>query len=126
MIAIKNWFLEKNMMKGFYGKELIVKKETEKAVLITVKGFSSDCWIPKSCLCNEWEKQTSPFDYHDYLENLYHEAYKKGIIENRTIKSGRNTYAGDAFIHQCTNKELQKALDSYNIEHMTYTEFRNR
>lgn len=126
MIAIRNWFLEKNMMKGFYGKEIIVKRETEKAVLVTVKGFSSEYWIPKSCLCEAWEKQTSPFDYHKYLEDLYHEAYRNGTIENYTIKSGRNTYTGDAFIHQLTNKDLQWTLNSYNIKYLTYEEFKNR
>lgn len=35
MIAIKNWFLEKNHLRGLRGVELNLEKETDKAVLVS-------------------------------------------------------------------------------------------
>lgn len=122
-IAIKNWFLFKNDLNWMRNYTLEIVKETEKAVLLrvndkTLSFYNEQYWVPKSCLIEEWEKDTSGFAYHEYLENLYHAAYEQGIIENRTIKSGRNTYRGDAFIHKETTKGLQKCLEYYGIEYM--------
>lgn len=129
MIAIKNWFLEKNQMTGLHGRDdLTVIKETEKAVLIdipaTFKHFKE--WLPKSVIIEKWEKRTSGLAYHAYLENVYHEAYEAGQIENYTIKSGYNRYRGDAFIHQMTNKELSESLSRYKVDYMTYEAWKNR
>lgn len=129
MIAIKNWFLEKNQMAGLHGRDdLTVIKETEKAVLIdipaTFKNFKE--WFPKSVIIEKWEKRTSGLAYHTYLENVYHEAYEAGKIENYTIKSGYNRYRGDAFIHQMTNKELTESLSRYKVDYMTYEAWKNR
>ena len=51
--GIKNWFLEKSgfsvdAINKIQKQELIVIKETEKAVLSTLNG--KELWIPKSCL----------------------------------------------------------------------------
>ena len=108
-IAIKNWFLEKNNMKGFYGKDITVVKETAKAVLVHVDGFFTNEWIPKSVLVDEWEKDTSNFGYHDYLVETY---LKNG---------GENEY-----IHQQTTKFITEVLKRYNITFMSRTEWNNR
>lgn len=127
MTAVKNWFLEKNNLEHMYGKKLTIEKETDKAVLIRYKLNVTEFtqWIPKCCLCDEWEqkKKNINFAYHDYLVNKYHEAYDNQIIDNSIIRSGRNRYRGDNFIHQNTTKELIKALNSYGIEFMTKAEF---
>ena len=34
MIAIKNWFMEKNNLRGLRNANLTIKKETKKAVLL--------------------------------------------------------------------------------------------
>ena len=129
MIAIKNWFLEKNNLRGFRGRELTIKKETEKAVLIicTIDGFIYEEWIPKSVIIDEWEKNISNFGYHDYLENLCHKAYEEGkLFEKRIIKSGRNKYRADHFLHQETTKSLLLLLDKYNVPYMSRVEWNNR
>ena len=132
MIAVKNWFLEKNHLRGWHGKEITIVKETEKAVLAKAtfqNGFrtiTSENWIPKSCIIDEWEKDTSNFGYKEYLESIYHKAYESGMIENFTIKSGRNTYRGDNFIHQMKTKEIIDALSKRNIQFMTREEWNNR
>ena len=134
MVAIKNWFLEKNNLRGLRGLELTVKKETEKAVLVTYilqsEHFGKSVeeqWVPKSALTNEWEKDTSNFGYHDYLETLCHRAYEAGnLFEQGTIKSGRNSYRRDNFLHQETTKSLLALLDRYNVPYMTRAEWNNR
>ena len=128
MIAIKNWFLFKNDLNWMRRFTLEVRKETEKAVLVgitdrTVSMYTESHWVPKSCLIDEWEKDTSGFAYHRYLEDKIHEAYDLGIIENKTIVSGRNTYRGDAFVHQQTTKELIWLLNKYEIEFMERKEW---
>lgn len=131
MIAIKNWFMEKNNLEWMRKFKFEIRKETEKAVLIgitdrTLSFYNESYWIPKSCIIEEWEKDTSNFAYHRYLEDTYHRAYEDGLIPNKTIKSGRNTYRGDAFIHQFTTKDLQKNLEYYHISYMTRQEWNNR
>ena len=129
MIAIKNWFMEKNNLRGLRNANLTIKKETKKAVLL-ICDFGdlslTEQWIPKSVIIDEWEKDTSGFGYHKYLENVYHKAYDNKEIENFTIKSGRNIYRGDNFIHQLTNKELIKRLENYNITFMSFEDWKNR
>lgn len=134
MVAIKNWFLEKNNLTNLRGKELTIKRETEKAVLVSCKinGFSQfsktfEQWIPKSVIIDEWEKDVSNFGYHDYLEGLCHKAYEEGkLFEKGIIKSGRNRYTRDSFLHQETTKALQSLLDEYNVPYMNRTEWNNR
>lgn len=129
MIAIKNWFLEKNNMTGVRGLELTVVKETAKAVLVkyTVKsGNTYTAWIPKSCIIDEWEKDTSNFGYHDYLVNTLNQAYRDGRLENKTFKSGRNVYDQTSFTHQMSTKELIGALEKFNISFMNRTDWNNR
>lgn len=129
MIAIKNWFLRKNRLWGFYKKEIEQVRETEKAILVKVKfedGHLSESWIPKSVIIDEWEKDTSPLGYHDYLVDIYHKAYDDQQIENYTIKSGRNCYRGDNFVHQQSTKKLVKDLQSYGIDFMSFDEWKSR
>lgn len=128
MVAVKTWFLEKNNLKGLYGKALTVVNETAKAVNVRVNlaGAVTTQWIPKSVLCDEWEKDTSALGYHSYLVDVYHKAYESGEIENSVIRSGRNTYRGDNFIHQLRTAELTEALRKHNINYMTRTEWENR
>lgn len=129
MIAIKNWFLEKNRMTGCRGAELTIKKETEKAVLVTfqIDRHTFEEWIPKSVIIDEWEKDTSNFGYHEYLEKLCHKAYEEGnLFEKGTFKSGRNVYRNDNFLYQETTKSLLALLDKYNVPYMTRTEWNNR
>ena len=131
MIAIKNWFLEKNNLNWMRNWELEMVRETEKAILVRVKDrtvslHTEQHWIPKSCLIESWELDTSNFGYHRYLEDVYHRAYDRGEIENKTITSGRNTYRGDAFIHQLTTKSLQANLEIYGIEYMSRDEWNHR
>lgn len=135
-VKIKNWFLEKE---GYYyvgieriqQSQTIIKKETAKAVLVTItwwdeKEHTINLWVPKSCTCEEWEKQTSNFAYHGYLVNVYHKAYDEGLIEHRTIKSGRNCYRRDAFVHQLKTKDLIEALNSWGVPFMNKQEWINR
>ena len=131
MIAIKNWFMEKNDYTWMRNWKWEQVKETEKAICIrvtdkTVSFCTETYWIPKSCIIEKWEKDTSNFAYHRYLEDTYHRAYDAGIIPNKTFKSGRNTYRGDAFIHQLTTKSLIKNLEFYNIEFMDRKTWNNR
>lgn len=128
MIAIKNWFLEKNHLRGLRGVELNLEKEIDKAVLVsfTIDGTKDKQWIPKSVIIDEWEKDTSSFGYHDYLVDVYHKAYNEGIIENYTIKSGRNVYRGDNFIHQWTTKELETSLKKHGVNYMSRKEWNER
>ena len=129
MVAIKNWFLEKNNMTALRGLKLEITKETEKAVLVkyTVKsGTTYTDWIPKSCIIDNWEKDTSNFGYHDYLVNTLNEAYTTGKIENKTFTSGRNRYDLRSFNHQMTTKELQKELEKHEINYMNRKEWNNR
>lgn len=121
MIAVKNWFLEKNNMEFIKGKTITVVKETEKAVYIKANGYFM--WIPKSVIIDEWEKDTSGFGYHSYLVETYHKAYNDGLIEHSII-NGR--YRGDAFIHQLNTRELVEALTNKNVAFMTRTEWNNR
>lgn len=125
-IAIKNWFLEKNNIYYLRGRDLNVIKETLKAVLVECKATKDQIWIPKSCIVDEWEKETSPLAYHTYLVDTYRDAYKLQLIPNYTISNGYNSYSGDAFIHQESNKSLAKLLDKYNVEYMSYNDWRNR
>lgn len=128
MKAIKTWFLQKNEIMGFYGNELRIAKETEKAVLVEtfINGRKYTQWVPKTCMIDEWEKDTSNFGYHDYLVETYHKAYEDQRIKNFTINSGYNRYRGDNFIHQLTTKELMESLDRYNIDYMTRKEWNAR
>lgn len=128
MIAIKNWFLIKNNLRGLRGVELKLEKETDKAVLVsfTINGRHDKQWLPKSVIIDEWEKDTSNFGYHDYLVDVYHKAYNDGIIENYTIKSGRNVYRGDNFIHQWTTKELENSLEKKGVKYMIRKEWNER
>ena len=129
MVAIKNWFLEKNNLRGLRNANLTIKKETEKAVLL-ICDFGdlslTEQWIPKSVIIDEWEKDTSPLGYHEYLVNTYHKAYDNKKIENFIIKSGRNIYRGDNFIHQLTTKELIKSLKNHEIDFFTFEEWKKR
>lgn len=127
-MAIKTWFLQKNGINGFYGRPLETVKETAKAVLVavTINDRRYEQWVPKSCIVDEWEKDTTGFGYHTYLCDVYHKAYDEGIIHNHTIKSGRNVYRGDNFIHQWTNKELAAALTKMNIPYMDRETWNNR
>lgn len=106
MIAIKTWFLEKNEIKGFYGKELTVVRETEKAILINadINGRTYAQWFPKSVVIDEWEKDVSNFGYHDYLTKLDNER----------------------FSHQLTTKELMEKLTTKGIKFMNRNEWNNR
>jgi len=129
MVAIKNWFLEKNHMSGFRGNDLEVVRETEKAVL--VRCFIDMCkfeeWIPKSVIIDEWEKDTSNFGYHDYLVETAHKAYdNNNLFDKGYIKSGRNTYRADNFLHQESTKDLLILLDKYNVKYMNRKEWNNR
>ncbi len=131
MIAIKNWFLQKNNLDWMRNWTLEIRKETEKAVMVgvtdrTVTFYTENFWIPKSVIIDEWEKDTSNFAYHRYLEDVYHKAYDSEIIPNKTIKSGRNTYRGDAFIHQLTTKGLIEELQYFKIEFMDRKTWNNR
>lgn len=128
MTAIKTWFLEKNDCKGFYQQKLEIVKETDKAVLIRcfIDSYKFEQWVPKSCIIDEWEKDTSNFGYHDYLVDTYHKAYEQQLIENYTIKSGMNRYRGDNFVHQMTTKQLTEALKKYNVQFMTRSEWNAR
>ena len=111
MIAIKNWFLEKNKMKGFYGKELEVIKETAKAALIRtwIDGERFEEWVPKSVIIDCWEKDTSNFGYHDSLVNVY----KKNVDK-------------DQYIHVYTTKKLVEVLERNNISFMNRADWNNR
>lgn len=136
MLAVKNWFIVKNQIESIRGKELTVKRETEKAILVSwkVKKQSSwtdeyytfEQWIPKSCLTDEWEKDTSNFGYHDYLVEVVNQAYRDGRLENRTFTSGRNRYDQTSFTHQSTTKELTNFLQEKNIEFMNRKEWNER
>ena len=129
MIAVKNWFLEKNNMTYLRGMELVQEKETAKAILVSfeTKRFKTETvWIPKSVIIDEWEKDTSNFGYHDYLVNVYHKAYEEGKFENFTIKSGRNEYRGDNFVHQWTTKKLIEKLEENKIDFMRRKEWNER
>lgn len=129
MVAVKNWFMEKNSLRGLRNATLRIERETEKACLVKCfwsDGAPTEHWIPKSCICDEWEKETSPFAYHEYLVGIYHEAYKKGIIENHKIVSGRNVYEGDAFAHQSKSKDLADYFKRKGIEFMGFQEWKKR
>ena len=129
MIAIKNWFLEKNDLRGIYGIDFLIIKETEKAMLLGYQlGLTSfEQWVPKSVIIDKWEKDTSNFGYHDYLVETCHKAYKAGkLFEQGTFKSGFNTYDNDSFLHQETTKELIKLLEEYNVKYMNRKEWNNR
>lgn len=128
MIAIKTFFLQKNSCMGFYRQQLEIIKETEKAVLVScfIESRRYEQWVPKSCIIDEWEKDTSNFGYHDYLVDTYHKAYEQQLIENYTIKSGMNRYRGDNFIHQMTTKQLQEALEKHEVKFMTRSEWNTR
>lgn len=129
MLAIKNWFLEKEQIRGLWGKELKAIKETDKAIYVEWEGdmFTHKQWFPKSCLCDEWEKWVTPLAYHEYLLDLCYEAYRNKVIENYSIDNGYGyKYRGDAFYHQMKSAELKKMLEKHNIEYMTFKEWRNR
>lgn len=138
MVAIKNWFLEKNNYQYLREKELGIEKETEKAVQIyyTSGNLKVLFWIPKSVVIDEWEelpkvkikKDISNFGYHDYLVDVFRKAYRNNeLYEQHTIRGGGyNVYSGDAFIHQWKTKELIATLDKYNVKYMNRTEWNNR
>lgn len=124
--AIKNWWLLKNGYNYMrYIKDLGVKKETEKAVLIFYKTELGEwtAWVPKSVLCDEWEND--PYAYRAYLEATYHRAYKEQYIKNFVIRSSMRGafYAGDQFVGQWKTKELVDELTKKNIPFMTKKEF---
>ena len=131
-VCIKNWFIEKNGLNFLRGRKLTVIKETAKAVQIEYKIdlgmriLNDTKWIPKSVIVNEWEKEVSPLAYHTYLVDTYRRAYADGKIPNYTIKSGRNTYTGDSFIHQWKSTEIKKSLKDYGIEFYEFQEWANR
>ena len=136
MIAVKNWFIEKNQIESIRNKELTVKRETEKAILVSWKvkkhsswgdeNYTFEQWIPKSCLTDKWEKDTSNFGYHDYLVEVVNQAYRDGRLENKTFTSGRNIYDQTSFTHQSTTKELVNFLQKKNIEFMNRKEWNER
>lgn len=112
--------------------DLEIVRETEKAVLIRLpikyftgfKGKPIEFWCPKSQIIELKEnKKYMNFEYHHYLENVFHKAYDDGIIENTTIVSGRNRYRGDAFIHQWGTKQLIEYFKKERIPFMTKEEF---
>lgn len=125
--AIKNWWLLKTNGYNYlrYVKDLVVKRETEKAVLISFNGEYGEwtAWVPKSVLCDEWEND--PYAYHAYLEATYHKAYKEQYIKNFSIRSSRRGvfYPGDEFIGQWKTNELVKELNKKNIPFMSKNEF---
>lgn len=129
-MAIKTWFLNKNNLNGFYGKELATVKETAKAVLVrtTINGRTHDAWVPKSCIIDEWEKDTSNFGYHDYLVKTLNESYKTGVLRkcNTTFKSGRNIYDMTSFTHQMKTVELITVLEENGIAFLNRTDWNNR
>ena len=128
MIAIKNWFIVKNSLSGYRNRPLEIKKETEKAVLITttnIYGDKLEHWFPKSVLTDEWEKDTSNFGYHSYLVETYRKAFAEEN-KGKVIKSGYNTYRWDAFTHQLTTKELINTLTTHDKPFMTRDEWNNR
>ena len=124
-IAVQKWFLREHGMssegiKMMMEKELIISRETEKAVLI--KGY--EMWIPKSCLIDEWETKKDAYDYHDYLVEVVKNEYDKGNLgEKQTISNGYNTYSRFAFIHQKSTKEIINILNKYNIKCLTKDEY---
>lgn len=118
MLAIKNWFLEKQgyspaRIEDFKTTDLTIVKETDKAVLVTWMwkdtGIWYEMWVPKSCLCEKWETQTSPFAYHDYLVIVY-----------------RTKYRYDRFVHQWRTKELIEVLTKHEIDFMSFDDWKNR
>lgn len=135
MKAIKNWFLEKqgysvDGIKQIQANGIDVIKETEKAVLVRTRiaDYVEQMWIPKSCLCEEWEHKFSPkavgSAYHGYLVGMYRQEYRAGhLFEQRTFKSGRNVYDGASFAHQRTSKEIAEILDDFGIKFMSKKEF---
>lgn len=135
-MAIKNWFLEKQgwsigTIKEFQKNGYQVEKETEKAVLISYHIWSTkveSMWVPKSCLCDEWEHKYTPkaigSAYHSYLVNTIRQAYESGNLgEKRTFTSGRNVYSRVAFRHQWSSQDLIDELNEYNVQYMTKAEF---
>ena len=128
MTGIKVWFLEKNHIKGFYGRELTIVKETAKAVLVnvTINRRTYSQWVPKSCMTDGWEKDTSNFGYHQYLVDTLTAAYADGTLENKTFKSGRNVYDCTSFLHQLTTKDLVEELTHFSINFMNRNEWNNR
>ena len=128
MKGIKVWFIQKEHIASAYGKELTIKKETEKAVLVSWKVYNSvtEHWIPKSCITDGWEKDTTNFGYHEYLVNVVNESYTNGTLENKTFKSGRNVYDQTSFTHQSTTKGLINFLEKMEIPFMNREEWNNR
>lgn len=135
MIAIKNWFLQKNNLEYLRGKDnLEIEKETEKAAYIGYKSgnlYVGIGWFPKSVIIDDWEAVKAPkvnknFEYHDYLVDTVNQAYRDGRLENKTFMSGRNRYDQTSFTHQSTTKELINFLQEENIEYMTREEWNNR
>lgn len=130
MIAIKNWFMAKNNLEWLRNYTLEMVKETEKAMLVRLKDrtimTNEQYWIPKSCIIEKWEKDTSNFAYHRYLEDCIHRAYDAGELDWKPIKSGRNVYRGDAFVHQNTTKGLINLLEKEGIKYMNREEWNNR
>lgn len=128
MKGIKVWFIQKEHIASAYGKELTIKKETEKAVLVSwkVENSTVEHWVPKSCMTEEWEKDTSNLGYHSYLVETVNNAYRNGTLENSTFKSGRNVYDRTSFTHQETSKTLVNFLEKNNISFMNREEWNNR
>ena len=111
MTAIKMWFLEKNDLMGIYGRELQVVKETEKAVMVSywIHSIHYTTWIPKSCIIDKWEKDTTNFGYHEYLAVTLQEAFPNQV-----------------YAHQYKTKELIEMLERKNIKFMNRKEWNNR
>lgn len=128
--AIKRWFLDKNDIRNekIFNNSYI-KRETDKAILIEIhyKYSTKEMWIPKSVIIDYWEKDVSPFAYHDYLVGVARKAYDEGkLFKKHIIKSGRNVYAGDSFLHQKTSKELKSLLDEYNVTYLDYKDWQKQ
>ena len=140
MKAIKNWVLEKE---GFCIEVIVelskngieVVRETEKAALVRVNWLSingekvvREFWIPKSAMCEEWERKFSMkainHAYRGYIVRTAKDAYRAGKMgETRLIKSGRNVYDDASFYQQYKTTELKEMLDRYAIEYKTRDEY---
>lgn len=111
MIAIKNWFLEKNGLNGIHGVDLTIVAETNKAVRCSYKINNRlyNDWFPKSVIIEEWEKDTSDFGYHKYL-----------------VEKVNEHFGYNQFRHQMTNEDLKRWLDSENVQYYNKKQWKER
>ena len=101
--AIKNWWLLKNGYNYMrYIKDLGVKKETEKAILIFYKTELGEwtAWVPKSVLCDEWENDPGTEEpvYKEFITNDYYKRLN-GTISPYKAKSTERAVRNETGIH---------------------------